>query len=62
MNSEKTRRNSTAVRYGPMAWFASPIGWKLGCKVTFDPKTETFVIDHKANRLRSYRRRAPYTI
>lgn len=54
--------NSTAVRYGHMACFAAAISWKLGHKVTFDPKTESFVNDAEANRLRTYKRRAPYTI
>lgn len=54
--------NSTAVRYGHMACFAAAISWKLGRKVTFDPKTESFVNDDEANALRSYQRRAPYTI
>lgn len=62
----KTRKqpvcNSTAVRYGHMACFAAAISWKLGRKVTFDPKTESFVNDAEANRMRSYKRRAPYTI
>ena len=42
--------------------FAAAIGWKLGRKVTFDPKTELFVNDAEANRRRAYKRRAPYTI
>lgn len=54
--------NSTAVRYGHMACFAAAISWKLGRKVTFDPKAESFVNDEEANALRSYQRRAPYTI
>ena len=54
--------NSTAVRYGHMACFAAAISWKLDRKVTFDPKTESFVNDDEANRLRTYQRRAPYTI
>lgn len=54
--------NSTAVRYGHMACFAAAISWKLGRKVTFNPETESFVNDDEANRLRSYQRRAPYTI
>lgn len=62
----KTRKdpvcNSTAVRYGHMACFAAAISWKLGRKVTFDPKTERFINGDEANRLRTYQRRAPYTI
>lgn len=54
--------NSSVVRYGHMACFAAAISWKLGRKVTFDPKTERFVNDAEANRLCTYERRAPYTI
>ena len=54
--------NSTAVRYGHMACFAAAISWKLGRKVTFDPKKESFVNDAEANSLCSYQRRAPFTI
>ncbi len=54
--------NSTAVRYGHMACFAAAISWKLGRKVTFDPKKESFVNDAEANALRGYQRRAPFTI
>ena len=54
--------NSTVVRYGHMACFAAAISWKLGRKVTFDPQTESFVNDNEANQLRTYDRRAPYTI
>ncbi|MEM7143501.1 MAG: Gfo/Idh/MocA family oxidoreductase [Verrucomicrobiota bacterium] len=54
--------NSTAVRYGHMACFAAAISWKLGRKVTFDPETESFVGDDEANAMRTYERRAPYTI
>ena len=54
--------NSTAVRYGHMACFAAAISWKLGRKVTFDPKKEKFVNDAEANSMRTYERRAGYTI
>ena len=54
--------NSTAVRYGHMACFAAAISWKLGRKVKFDPKKEKFINDAEANRLRTYQRRAGYTI
>ena len=54
--------NSTAVRYGHMACFAAAISWKLGRKVTFDPKKEKFINDAEANSLRTYQRRAGYTI
>ena len=45
-----------------MAYFAAAIRRKLGRKVTFDPKTESFVNDAEANRMRNHKRRAPYTI
>ena len=54
--------NSTAVRYGHMACFAAAISWRLGRKVTFDPVKERFVGDMEANKLRTCKRRAPYTI
>ena len=54
--------NSSVVRYGQMACFAAAISWKLGRQVTFDPKAERFVNDADADRVRSYERRAPYTI
>lgn len=54
--------NSTAVRYGHMACFAAAISWKLGRRVAFDPKKESFVNDAEANALRGYQRRAPFTI
>ena len=54
--------NSTVVRYGHMACFAAAISWKLGRKVIFDPKKETFVNDVEANSMRTYERRAGYTI
>ena len=54
--------NSKAVRYGHMACFAAAISWKLGRKVRFDPVKEQFVNDDEANSMRTYKRRAPYTI
>ncbi len=54
--------NSTEIRYGHMACFAAAISWKLGRKVTFNPDTESFVNDAEANHMRTYKRRAPYTI
>ena len=47
---------------GNGAVFAAAISWKLGRKVNFDPKKESFISDAEANRLRNYQRRAPYTI
>ncbi|MBK1877440.1 Gfo/Idh/MocA family protein [Pelagicoccus mobilis] len=54
--------NSTAVRYGHMACFAAAISWKLGRKVRFDPVKERFIGDRKANKMRTYKRRAPYRV
>ncbi len=54
--------NSKAVRYGHMACFAAAISWKLGRKVKFDPVKESFIGDKEANKMRFYKRRAPYTI
>jgi len=62
----KTRRkpicSSTIARYGHVASHAAGISWKLGRKLRFDPATETFIDDEEANRMRSYKRRAPYRI
>lgn len=62
----KTRKdpacNSTAARYAHLACFAAAASWKLGRKITFDPKSESFVNDEEANKLYAYTRRAPYTI
>lgn len=54
--------NSTVARYGHLACFAAAISWKLGRKLTFDPVKEAFVNDDEANAMRTYQRRAPYTI
>lgn len=54
--------NSKAVRYGHMACFAAAISWKLGRPVKFDPVKEEFIGDKEANKMRFYKRRAPYTI
>lgn len=54
--------NSTVARYGHLACFAAAISWKLGRKLTFDPVKEEFVNDDEANAMRTYKRRAPYTI
>ena len=62
----KTRKepvcNSTVARYGHLTCFAAAISWKLGRKLTFDPVKEAFVNDDEANAMRTYERRAPYTI
>ena len=54
--------NSTVARYGHLACFAAAISWKLGRKVKFDPVKEAFIDDDEANAMRTYERRAPYTI
>jgi predicted dehydrogenase len=54
--------NSTAARYAHLACFAAAASWKLDRKITFDPKSETFVNDDEATKLYEYTRRAPYTI
>ena len=54
--------NSTVARYGHLTCFAAAISWKLGRKLTFDPVKEVFVNDDEANAMRTYERRAPYTI
>ena len=59
---EKPICNSTVARYGHVAGHAAAIGWKLGRKMAFDPKTESFVGDDEANRMRSRARRAPWHV
>jgi predicted dehydrogenase len=59
---EKPVCNSTVARYGHLACFAAAISWKLGRKVTFDPVKEAFIDDDEANGMRTYQRRAPYTV
>jgi len=54
--------NSTVARYGHLTCFAAAISWKLGRKLTFDPVKEVFINDDEANAMRTYQRRAPYTI
>ena len=50
----KVMRNSHVTSY------AAAIAWMLDRKVTIDPKTETFVNDDQANRLRSRAMREPW--
>jgi predicted dehydrogenase len=59
---EKPVCNSTVARYGHVAGHAAAISWKLGRKMQFDPKTESFVGDEEANRMRSRARRAPWQV
>jgi predicted dehydrogenase len=56
----KTACNSTVARYGHIACFAAAISWKLGRKLRFDPKTEAFIDDAEADKMRSHERRAPW--
>lgn len=49
---EQTVCNPTVMRRSHMACHAAALSWILGRKLTIDPKTETFVEDEDANRLR----------
>ena len=52
--------NADITRRGHIISHAASIGWRLGRKVRFDPKTETFVNDPEANRQASRSRRTPW--
>ena len=60
----KTRKqpaaNADNTRFGHIACHVAAIGWQLGRKVRFDPKTETFIDDEEANRMCSRSRRDPW--
>mgnify|MGYP000206229010 CR=1 FL=1 len=60
----KTRKqpaaNADNTRFGHIACHVAAIGWQLGRKVRFDPKTETFIDDEEANRMCSRTRRDPW--
>lgn len=60
----KSRRQPSAsapiTRNGHIAAHAAAIAWRLDRKVTFDPKTSTFLDDDQANRLIRRARRAPW--
>ncbi|MBQ9873852.1 MAG: Gfo/Idh/MocA family oxidoreductase [Thermoguttaceae bacterium] len=62
----KTRRqptcNADVIRSSHIACHVSALSWYLGRELTFDPKTESFVDDEEANRLRSRADRAPWTL
>lgn len=49
---EQTVCNPTVMRRSHIACHAAALSWILGRKLTLDPKTETFVDDDDANRLR----------
>ena len=57
---EKPASNADNMRYGHIACHVAAIGWQLGRKVRFDPKTETFINDDEANRMSSRSRRDPW--
>lgn len=54
--------NSTVVRHTEVACHAAAISWKLGRRLKFDPAKGEFIGDSEANALRSYTRRAPFTV
>ena len=60
----KTRKqpaaNADNTRFGHIPCHVAAIGWQLGRKVRFDPKTETFIDDEEANRMCSRSRRDPW--
>jgi predicted dehydrogenase len=58
----KPASNQDITRQGHIACHAAAIGWQLGRKVQFDPKTETFINDDEANRMCSRSRRDPWHV
>lgn len=58
---KKPATNVDVTRYGHIVSHAASIAWRLGRKVKFDPKTETFPDDPEANRMTSRARRAGWT-
>jgi len=59
---EKPACNSTVARSAHMACYAAAASWKIGRKITFDPKTEILPDHDEGNTLQGYTRRAPFTI
>ncbi|MDO4575025.1 MAG: Gfo/Idh/MocA family oxidoreductase [Planctomycetia bacterium] len=62
----KSRRqpvcNADVIRSSHIACHASALSWLLGRELKFDPKTETFLNDDEANRLRCRESRAPWIV
>lgn len=56
-----TNANSVVMRHSHTACHAAAMAWQLNRKITFDPKTETFLGDDEANRFRSRAKREPWT-
>ena len=54
--------NADVARSSHIACHAAALAWLLNRKLTFDPKTETFVNDDEANRMRSRAEREPWTL
>ena len=57
----KPAANADTTRRAHVACHAAAIGWQLGRKVRFDPRTETFIDDDQANRMCSRPRREPWS-
>lgn len=62
----KSRRqptcNADVIRSSHVACHASALSWFLGRELNFDPKSESFIDDPEANRLRSRASRAPWVL
>lgn len=56
----ETAANSTVMRHSHIACHAAALSWMLKRKLRLDPKTETFIDDDEANRLRSRPERDPW--
>lgn len=58
----ETAANPSVMRHSHIASHAAALAWMLNRKLTFDPKTETFVNDDEANGLRNRPWREPWTL
>ena len=58
----RTAANADVMRSSHIACHAAAIAWQLGRKVTFDWRTETFVNDDEANRMRTRVQRSPWRV